>query len=47
MSEGNFHPLSAGLHIVEDPNHPQLYLMAEPAEFTEDPEHSQLYQIGS
>lgn len=47
MSEGTLEPLSAGTHVVEDPNHPQLYLMAETAELTEDPDNPKLYKIGS
>jgi len=47
MSEGTLHPLSVGLHVVEDPSHPKFYLMAETAELTEDPSNPKLYPIGS
>ncbi|MDR7081447.1 hypothetical protein J2X01_000724 [Arthrobacter ginsengisoli] len=47
MSEGTTHPLPAGLHVVEDPSHPQLYLVAETAELGEDPNNPKFYLIGS
>lgn len=47
MPEGTLEPLAAVLHLIEDPSHPQLYLIADATELTADPQNPKLYMIGS
>jgi len=47
MSEGTTYPITEVAGLVEDPDNPQFFLMAEPAALTEDPDYPQFYLIGS